>query len=145
MRGEIPLGYHRLHLRIDDLELESALFSAPLQAYTPSPSSGKRWGVFCPLYALRSATNWGAGDFSDLVALARFVGALDGHAVATLPMLAGFLDEPFNPSPYAPVSRLFWNEFYLDVTAIPEFGACSRAKNLVASEEFRSRAHKGPR
>jgi 4-alpha-glucanotransferase len=137
LSGEIPLGYHRLHLRIGDLALQSALFSAPLQAYAQNPSNGNRWGVFCPLYALRSASNWGAGDFSDLAALARFVGGLNGHAVATLPMLAGFLDEPFNPSPYAPVSRLFWNEFYLDVTRIAEFAECPEAQALANSEKFR--------
>ena len=32
----------------------------------------------------------------------------------TLPLYAGFLDEPFDPSPYAPVSRQHWNEVYLD-------------------------------
>ncbi len=137
LRREIPLGYHRLRLRVSDLRLESALFSAPLEAYAANPSSGKRWGVFCPLYALGSATNWGAGDYSDLAALARFVGGLNGYAVGTLPMLASFLDEPFNPSPYSPVSRLFWNEFYLDVTRIPEFAASTKAQSLVSSEEFR--------
>ena len=33
---------------------------------------------------------------------------------STLPLYAAFLDEPFDPSPYAPVSRLHWNEVYLD-------------------------------
>jgi hypothetical protein len=28
------------------------------------------------------------------------------------PLLAAFLDEPYNPSSYAPVSRLFWNELF---------------------------------
>jgi 4-alpha-glucanotransferase len=28
--------------------------------------------------------------------------------------LAAFLDTPFEPSPYSPASRLFWNEFYVD-------------------------------
>jgi 4-alpha-glucanotransferase len=133
----IPSGYHRLRLRVDDLELESTLFSAPLQTYAPRQSGTKRWGLFCPVYALRSATSWGSGDFSDLAALARFVGALDGRAVGTLPMLASFLDEPFDPSPYAPVSRLFWNEFYLDVTRIPEFADCASAQALVNADEFR--------
>ena len=41
--------------------------------------------------------------------------------VATLPLLAAFLDEPFEPSPYSPASRLFWNEFYLNIERIPEF------------------------
>jgi 4-alpha-glucanotransferase len=138
LRREIPLGYQRLRLRIDDVQLESLLISAPPEAYAVSQPSAKRWGLFCPLYALNSALNWGAGDYSDLAALARFVGDLNGYAVGTLPMLACFLDEPFNPSPYSPVSRLFWNEFYLDVARIPEFGACPKAQSLVSSEEFQS-------
>jgi 4-alpha-glucanotransferase len=132
----LPLGYHELHLRVGSLELQSQILSAPFRAYAP-PGAAKRWGVFCPLYALRSARSWGAGDFSDLAEFAALVGALNGDAVGTLPMLAGFLDEPFNPSPYAPVSRLFWNEFYLDVESIPEFAECAAARALLESEEFR--------
>ena len=138
VQAPLPLGYHRLHLRLDDLRLESLLISAPLQAYVPVCSDGKRWGVFCPVYALNSAQNWGAGDFSDLAAFADFIRSLNGDAVATLPLLASFLDEPFNPSPYAPVSRLFWNEFYLDVTKIAEFSRCRSAQALAGSDEFQS-------
>ena len=136
LRAPIPSGYHGIHLRLEGLELRSDLFATPCQAYAPKPELN-RWGVFCPLYALNSAESWGAGDFSDLLALTRLTAAAEGHAVATLPMLAGFLDEPFNPSPYAPVSRLFWNEFYLDVTRIPEFAECPTAQALAASSEFR--------
>lgn len=138
LQAPVPLGYHRLHLQADNLHLDSLLVSAPVEAYAPARSDGKRWGVFCPLYALNSRRNWGAGDFADLAAFAGFVGALNGDAVATLPLLASFLDEPFNPSPYAPVSRLFWNEFYLDVTKIPEFAHCATAQALVGSGEFLS-------
>jgi 4-alpha-glucanotransferase len=137
LHAPLPFGYHRLQLRIGNLDLESYLFAAPYHAYSPSESGAKRWGLFCPLYALHSARSWGAGDFSDLAELARFAGGLNGRAVGTLPMLAGFLDEPFNPSPYAPVSRLFWNEFYLDVTKIPEFAQCAAARAIVESAEFR--------
>ena len=35
--------------------------------------------------------------------------------VATLPLLATFLDDVSETSPYRPASRLLWNEFYLDV------------------------------
>ena len=83
--------------------------------------------------------SWGAGDFSDLSQLVDFTAGLGGHAVATLPMLASFLDEPFNPSPYAPVSRLFWNEFYLDIEHIAELDDCAEAKTLL-STEFHRRA-----
>jgi 4-alpha-glucanotransferase len=135
-RAAIPDGYHRLHLRVGNMDLQSMLISAPLEAYAPPQTEGKRWGVFCPLYALNSGRCWGAGDFTDLATFARFVGKLKGQAVATLPLLASFLDEPFNPSPYAPVSRLFWNEFYLDVTKIPEFAQSAGAQTLVGSGDF---------
>ena len=136
-RAPLPLGYHRLHLRVGELDLESHLFAAPCHAYGQPQSNAKRWGVFCPLYAVHSGRSWGAGDVSDLAELARFVGEMEGRAVSTLPMLAAFLDEPFNPSPYAPVSRLYWNEFYLDVTKIPELAHCPAAQALLDSGEFR--------
>jgi len=131
----LPLGYHRLELQLGDSRVASFVISAPAQAY--GSSSKKSWGVFCPLYALNSNRSWGAGDYTDLAAFADFVGDLKGAAVATLPMLASFLDEPFNPSPYAPVSRLFWNEFYLDVERIPEFEQCASAQALANSPAFR--------
>jgi len=128
----IPPGYHRFFLRIGGLEVDSHMFCAPPQAYAPAENK-MRWGLFCPLYALRSEHNWGAGDFSDLHRLVDFTAGLGGDAVATLPMLASFLDEPFDPSPYAPVSRLFWNEFYLDIKNIAELQDCAEAKTLLSA------------
>ena len=135
LRGpaELPNGYHRLYVRIGGLDLESYLFCAPVHAHSPDAQRGKRWGLFCPLYALHSEHSWGAGDFSDLAELCAYTAALDGDAVATLPMLASFLAEPFNLSPYAPVSRLFWNDFYLDVEAIPDLQDCPAAKSIISS------------
>ena len=133
----LPVGYHHLRLSLASLNVESAVISAPAQSYGLPDS--KAWGIFCPLYALNSSRSWGAGDYTDLVTFARFVGEFKGKAVATLPMLASFLDEPFNPSPYAPVSRLFWNEFYLDISTIPEFAQCPTAQAKVNSAEFQLR------
>jgi 4-alpha-glucanotransferase len=134
----IPLGYHRFQLQLHHTKLESCLFSAPQEAYAPAEADKKRWGVFCPLYALWSAQSWGTGDFSDLATLVDFVVELNGDAVATLPMLAGFLDEPFDPSPYAPVSRLFWNEVFLDVSMIPELAQCSAARAVCETGDFQA-------
>jgi 4-alpha-glucanotransferase len=51
--------------------------------------------------------------------------------------LAAFLDAPVcEPSPYSPASRLFWNEFYLDIPAIPEFSRCRPAQRLFRSLPF---------
>jgi len=138
LAAQWPLGYHKLYLQIGALKLESFLFQAPLEAYAPPEPRPRRWGLFCPLYALSSAASWGAGDFSDLGALIDFVGQRSGHVVATLPLLASFLDEPFNPSPYAPVSRLFWNEFYLDLTRVAELEGCPVAQEILSSDRFRS-------
>src|SRR5438067_922738 len=78
----------------------------------------------------------GAGDFADLEALTDWVTKLGGGMVATLPLLAAFLDEPFEPGPYSPASRLFWNEFYLDVPGIPELRQCPTAQALLQKPEF---------
>jgi 4-alpha-glucanotransferase len=131
----LPLGYHRLHLQVGDLSFDSYVFSSALQTHG---AVTRQWGLFCPVYALTSEKSWGAGSFSDLKALIDFTGRMGGDFVGTLPLLSTFLDEPFNPSPYAPVSRLFWNEFYLDVTRIPELQRCPAARVIIDSSGFQN-------
>jgi 4-alpha-glucanotransferase len=108
---DIPHGYHTLHLG----NHEVFIIAAPLQAYAPPR---KTWGVFAPLYSAHTKRSWGTGDLGDLLAYLEWVNQLGGGVVATLPMLAALPDEP---SPYSPLSRLFWNELYLDLTRVPEF------------------------
>ena len=108
----LPLGYHTLRTNKDH---ETLIIAAPTKAYAPRK---KQWGVFAPLYAAHTRRSWGAGDLGDMLQYASWVDHHGGSVVATLPMLAAFDDEP---SPYSPVSRLFWNEMYLDVTRLPEF------------------------
>jgi 4-alpha-glucanotransferase len=130
----LPFGYHRLTVELGGRVAESTVISAPGRCFS---GDGKPlWGVFLPLYALRTARSWGAGDFSDLEALAEWTAGLGGGVVATLPLLAAFLDEPFEPSPYAPASRLFWNELYVDPRRLPEMEDCPAAKRLIESSEF---------
>jgi 4-alpha-glucanotransferase len=57
--------------------------------------------------------------------------------VSTLPLLAAFLDEPFEPSPYSPISRLFWNEFYLDPSRVPEFSGESMPHARTGLVDYR--------
>ncbi len=109
----LPDGYHRLVLESDSRRLETLVIAAPTRSYAPERL--RRWGVFLPLYALRSGRSWGIGDLTDLQALGDWTSALGGDVVATLPLLAAFLDDPLVVSPYSPASRLFWNEVYLDV------------------------------
>jgi 4-alpha-glucanotransferase len=133
----LPWGYHRFTLGLPGHTPETLVISAPLQAYAlPAGAEGRLWGVFLPLYALHSRQSWGAGDFTDLASLLRWVHGLGGNLVGTLPLLAAFLDEPFAPSPYLPVSRLFWNEFYLDVGRIEELKTDLEAQALLNAPAF---------
>lgn len=114
----LPFGYHRLGLTVAGAWAEPLVISAPMRAWS-APGAPERWGAFLPLYALQTERSWGLGDFSDLGDLAEWVGGQGGSALGTLPLLATYLDEPFEPSPYAPVTRLFWNEAFLEVLTAP--------------------------
>ena len=135
--GGLPWGYHRLTLEVVGTLSETLIISAPLKAYLPPEGLEDRtWGVFLPLYALYTEKSWGSGDLSDLETLVEWVAGIGGGVVATLPFLATFLDEPSGPSPYTPASRLLCNEFYLDITKVPELRRCPSAQAFLASSSF---------
>ena len=135
--ARLPEGYHDLHVEIGSRTWRALVIAAPVRSF----DDGERtWGAFLPLHALQTAHSWGLGDFTDLGRLASWVGARGGRTVGMLPLLAAFLDEcPFEPSPYLPVSRLFWNELHVDPRRLPEFDQCEPAKRLVSSRAFRRR------
>ncbi|MGH2720848.1 MAG: 4-alpha-glucanotransferase, partial [Actinomycetota bacterium] len=128
--GPLPPGYHRLELTLGPLRGETLVISAPL---TAPRARARGWGGFLPVYALRSERNWGVGDLTDLRALLDWTRRLGASMTATLPFFATFYNEPFDPSPYSPATRLFWNELYVDVTGVPELAASAEARDLLAS------------
>jgi 4-alpha-glucanotransferase len=147
----LPLGYHKMSLETPAGRYDSLLICAPGTAYWPDGHDSsidvfdpqradydRRWGCFLPLYAVNSSRNWGAGDFTDLNRLAQWTIQQGGSVVGTLPLLATYMDDPCDPSPYAPVSRLFWNEFYIDIERVPELTDCESAKALIQSEAFKA-------
>jgi 4-alpha-glucanotransferase len=135
--NRLPWGYHLLTLELPARQEESVIISCPLQTYTAPPELEDRsFGVFLPLYALHSEKSWGSGDFSDLQSLIAWVTEMGGRVVATLPLLPTFLDKLFGPSPYLPASRLLWNEFYLDISSVPELQECRSAQALLGSSSF---------
>ena len=71
------------------------------------------WGVFCQLYELRSARNWGIGDFADLTALVRICGAAGADFLGVNPLHALFLARPEHASPFSPSNRRFLNPLYI--------------------------------
>lgn len=133
----LPFGYHRLRAKAGRIESEGRVISAPTRTY--SAPAERAWGTFLPLYALRTARQNAIADVTDLRSLLDWTEAAGGKAVGTLPILASFLSQPFDPSPYAPASRLFWNELYLDLDAMLERWPSERAAALRASPAFRNR------
>jgi 4-alpha-glucanotransferase len=130
----LPHGFHRMRLTVDGESAEVGLISAPRRCHEPAEAT-RGVGLFLPLYALVTERSWGTADLSDLARLAEWCGSHGCRYVGTLPLLASYLDEPFEPSPYVPVSRLFWNELYADVTAAPEFELSPAAGEMLASAE----------
>ena len=92
---------------------------------TPSTMPGgalRAWGVFAPLYSLYDAADDGPATLATLGRFGSWAHTRGAQVVGTLPLLATYYGagaEPCDPSPYAPVSRRFWNEAYLDLDAVP--------------------------
>jgi len=134
--GPWPVGHHRIGIERRGELHETLVLRAPRRAWEQGRAD-RGWGVFAPLYALHSARSQGSGDLADLEALGAWVSGLGGNALTTLPLLSAFLGEPCEPSPYAPVSRRFWNELYLDLAAVPELRDVPGARRLIGSPGFR--------
>jgi 4-alpha-glucanotransferase len=135
---QLPYGYHDFTLAIGSRTYRSRIIAAPRRAYQP-PGEGDRrfWGAFLPLYALETRRTMGAGDFTAFGEMVDDVAAWGGNLAGTLPLLPVYLDFPYDPGPYSPVSRLLWNEFYVDVTAAPELANCPEAQAGLEAPAFR--------
>ena len=134
--GEWPAGYHTAVLDLPGRPpVRADVLAAPGTVAGPPPDE-RSWGVFSPLYALRRATGPGP-VVADLDALGALVAPCGGAVVATLPLLAGYFERPWDPSPYSPISRLFWNELYLDLADLPEAGDAGVVRDLLGRSSVR--------
>ena len=140
MLPAVPIGYHELTFAAGDCFWRTLIIAAPTQSYS-EPGHKPVWGTFLPMYAARSDTDWGAGNFATWGKLVDWVADNGARVVACLPLLASFLENPVcEPSPYSPASRLFWNDFYVDVAS--EVEQCPAARKLAASLAFREKISK---
>ncbi|MEI6251349.1 MAG: 4-alpha-glucanotransferase, partial [Mycobacteriaceae bacterium] len=143
--ADLPLGYHRVHLRSGDREFDTALIVTPAWLGLPPRMGARRaWGLATQLYSVRSKGSWGFGDLADLTDLAVWAGARHGaDYVLVNPLHAASPTKPMEPSPYLPTSRRFVNPLYLRVEAIPEFAWLAKRKRVHARREaIQSRAAK---
>ena len=158
--ADLPPGYHVLEVLASDgapsspamlapgatampAEVLAAtlLIHSPGRCYLPPAiEQGQRvWGPALQLYALRSRRNWGAGDFTDLIAAAPSLAQAGAALIGLNPLHALHPSRPAHASPYSPSSRAFGNVMVIDVEAVPEFAGCAQARRHVADGAFQDR------
>ncbi|MGZ3748419.1 MAG: 4-alpha-glucanotransferase [Pseudobdellovibrionaceae bacterium] len=134
----LPLGYHQLRITTDSRSFESLLISAPEKLETASELKHS-WGPFIPLYALRTGQEWGIGSLKEMKQALQKCGEFGAQWLGTLPLLAVNLDPvDCDPSPYSALTRLFWNEIFLDVEALVEKYQHTEARQLIQSADFQN-------
>ncbi len=132
----LPLGYHQVRAAIGSAQAETRYIVTPERAWNDHmPGPGRRAvGVAVSLYGVRSAQNWGCGDFRDLLGVIDWVAEdLEASFVSLNPLHAIHNRRPFNTSPYLPNSICYQNFIYLDVEGMEDFVRSSRARRLRAT------------
>lgn len=127
---QLPEGYHQLTLQQGAQQWSCRVIIAPARCYEPPAllAGESFWGACVQLYTLRSAGNWGIGDFSDLRRMLRKVSARGGAFIGLNPVHALFPSSPESASPYSPSSRRWLNVLYIDVNAVTDFRQSAAAQ-----------------
>lgn len=133
----VPEGYHELTVTADDQSYRCHIIVAPATCVNPAEISAKTWGIAVQVYSLKSDTNWGMGDFSDLNQFVKHAAAHGAGSIGLNPLHPLFPGNPAHRSPYSPTSRSFLNTMYIDVTAVPGYSDSSQAKAIVSDGEFK--------
>lgn len=114
---DLPRGCHELRITVDGSSEQTVVVVCP-PSMPRSDELAHSGALFVPTYALWERER-PLPSFANLHDLARRLPAFGIGAVSTLPLYATFLDDPYDPSPYSPISRLHWNEVYLDDADLP--------------------------
>ncbi len=139
----LSLGYYNLTIRAEGLVGgfmgRMRVIVAPRHCYVPPwlEANQRLWGLGLQLYSLSSDRNWGCGDFTDLRRIVEWAGKELGAGVIGLnPLHALRNTAPYHISPYAPNSRLYLNELYIDLERLPEFYGSGDAQQRLLAPEF---------
>jgi len=135
----VPAGYHQLTLQIagDEDVFAHSLIVSPGCCYQPNAfQQKKQWGTSVQLYAVKSETNWGVGDFADLTRLVGYLGQQGADFVGLNPIHALYPAMPNSASPYSPSSRRWINIIYLAISEMPGYADCSALQTQLQQAAF---------
>jgi 4-alpha-glucanotransferase len=130
----LPIGYHHAHLDGPGIDAGALVVCAPR-----CPTAPRNWGLFMPLHAVRSESDWGIGSYADLASLGQWAAGHGASMVGSLPLYPVLTDPPIDPSPYLPASKLAYNELFIDLTSVPELAGAPEVTALLSSDRFRQR------
>ncbi|HXU42035.1 MAG TPA: malto-oligosyltrehalose synthase [Burkholderiales bacterium] len=109
---------------------------------------GRAWGFALQLYGLRSARNWGIGDFGDLRSVVGLAAKLGAGVIGLNPLHAASL------SPYSPSSRYALNPLYIALdtpgpqrlrdTSLVDYPAVRKAKYAAFESLFKRSSFSKP-
>jgi 4-alpha-glucanotransferase len=128
--AKVGPGYHRLSVTRPGGRERALLLVPPPRR----PSGPRQLVVGTPVYALRGRDDWGLGSYADLGELAELAASWGAGLAGTLPLFATFTRTPIDPSPYLPVTRMFWNELYVDVAAAAQLAGVADAPEVGAAK-----------
>jgi hypothetical protein len=114
----LPLGYHEVTVKRGTVSATTRYIVTPDRAWTGPHlgQGGRAAGVAVSLYGVRSARNWGCGDFADLAGVVDWVAEELGASFVALNPLHAIHNRRPSCSPYLPM-RFSRNFLYLDVEA----------------------------
>ncbi len=143
-------GYYLAELEIDNQVHRSHILCTPGGCYQGQGKSESstceelQWGIFCPLYALHCSRSQrlGGPDYTSLQEVAEWMIARGGRVLSTLPLYAQWTGPNSDPSPYRPISRLMWNEQYLDLEQLATQHPQSQVQELLDSRDFISESQR---
>ncbi len=138
----LPMGYYELRATLRSGEsIHTHLIVSPEQCWMPEEmQGGKRvWGLAAQLYGVRSARNFGMGDFSDLATLGETAAKAGADLIGINPIHAMYPCNEYHFSPYSPSSRLYLNALYIDPRAVDGFAQCEAAQALWNGPEFQAK------
>lgn len=133
----LPDGYHLFTLITGTQRETCQIIVTPSRCYAPEAllQGRKCWGTCVQLYSLRSAQNWGMGDFADLRQLVNETGQRGAAFVGLNPLHALFPALPEHASPYSPSSRRWLNVLYISVPEVDDFTLSPAAQHWWQTQE----------